>query len=110
MNKDITVTIEENGIFLQVTYDCDIRRTKNSDDFDKWWEPDVKTVLIRADFTNRNDEEFEWFYGDPMPSAIERAIELYEGKIEDELTERFEEIVNDINYHDDPNAGEPRDY
>jgi hypothetical protein len=101
MNKDITLTVDRDGIYLQLTYECEIRRTRNSDDHHKWWEPDVKTTLIRADFTNKNDEEFEWFYGDPKPAAIERAVELYEGHIEELLADKFQEIVNDPNFNED---------
>ena len=109
MNKDITLTIDENNIFLQATYECTIYRHENSDDHRKWWEPELEAALIRVDFTNKNDEEFEWFYGDAQPSPIMHALELYEGRLEQMLADKVKEIINDFNFQNDPHEGEPRD-
>jgi hypothetical protein len=104
MNKDITLTIEEHGIFLQVTYQCTIYRRKNSDDRRSWWEPDVRSTLIRADFTNRKDEEFEWFYGDPKPAPIERALELYDDQLEKMFSDKVHDIISNPNFENEPYA------
>lgn len=104
MNKDITLTVDQDGIYLQVTYACRIRRRQNSNDHRKWWEPDVESTLVRADFTNKNDEEFEWFYGDPKPAAIERAIELYEDELEKMFSDKVHDIISNPNFNEDPYA------
>jgi len=103
LNKDITLTIDQDGIFLQATYECVIHRRKNSDGSGRtWWEPELQATLIRADLTNKDDEEFEWFYGDPRPRAIDRAIELYEGKLEQLLADKVSDIIHSFNFEDKP--------
>lgn len=105
MNKDITLTIDQDNIFMQATYQCVIYRRENSDGSGrKWWEPELEATLIRVDFTNKNDEEFEWLYGDPKPSVIERALELYEGKLEQMLADKVSDIIHDFNFEDNPYA------
>jgi len=99
MKKDLTFTIERPDIFLQVTYECSINRMRNSDQPGReWWEPDADCVMVKIDLTTKDDEEIEWFYGDPQPRAIGRALELYEDRLNDMLNARLMDIVNDINY------------
>lgn len=113
MNRDITVTIENPTIFMQVTYECEIRRHHEEDGSGRtWWEPDVDATPIRVDlvFLQKDDEiSYEWFYGENKPTPIQSALERYRDALSDKLTSRIKEIVNDINFTDNPSEGEPRD-
>lgn len=101
MRKDVTLTIEKPGLFLQATYQCTVHRRKELDSNDRpTWEPEIEFTLIKADMTNHRDDEFEWFYGDEKPSALARALELHQDTLEEMLSDRFREIVNDPQYED----------
>jgi hypothetical protein len=110
MRQDIELSIETDDIYLTVTYDCDIRRVRNSDDHHKWWEPEVKSTLVHALLYYGDDnEEIEWRYGDNKPAVLVAALERYDGQLDEMLEDEITEIINDINFTHDPNEGEPRD-
>ena len=99
MTKDITLTIETPGLFMQATYECRIFRDRKVDDA---WLPDMDPILVRVDMVNSKDEEFEWFYGDNKPSAIVRALELHGDRLNRLLLEKATDIVNAPNFQDNP--------
>jgi hypothetical protein len=91
--KDITVWVEKSGISLDVTYDCTFTVTSSESQpglVDRKVEWDNVTP-IHVSYSDVNDDEIVWHYGDNMPAVIANALDRYEGIIDDKLNDKAQD-------------------
>ena len=98
--EDIELTIEQEDIYLTVTYECYITRTRNSDDTGaRWFEAEYKSTLVHATlYYGEDNDEINWHYGDNKPPVLVAALDKYDGQLDEMLTEEIELLVNDPSY------------
>jgi hypothetical protein len=92
--KDITVWVEKSGISLDVTYDCTFTVSSSESQpglVDRKVEWDNVTP-IHVSYSDVNDDEIVWHYGDNMPAKITNALETFSSLILGKLAESIEGI------------------
>ena len=97
---DIELTIENDDVFMTVTYECRVTRIKNSDDTgQRWWEAESKCTLVHATlYQGEDQDEINWHYGENKPSALVAALERYEKQLDEMLDDEINELINDPSY------------
>jgi hypothetical protein len=95
-NHDIELTIENEDIFLTVTYECKIRRYEDSDGSGRrWWEAESKCTLVQATLYYGDDnDEIVWHYGENKPPVLAAALERHEGTLDEMLEDEITELIN----------------
>ena len=92
--KDITVWVEKSGISLDVTYDCTFTVSSSESQpglVDRKVEWDNVTP-IHVSYSDVNDDEIVWTYGETMPDKITNALETFSSLILGKLADSIEGI------------------
>lgn len=92
--KDITIWLEQDGVSMDVTFDCTISITHTTA------APGQPARIveihsaepIHVSYSDRDDNEITWHYGDNMPLAIVKALDRFDGIITRQIREEAEEI------------------
>lgn len=92
--KDITIWLEQEGVSMDITFDCTISITHTTA------APGQRSRIveihsaepIHVSYSDRDDNEITWHYGDNMPLAIVKALDRFDGIITRQIREEAEEI------------------
>lgn len=110
-NIRLEIDSKDHG-FLACDYELYISRKQDSNERGKWWVPIYNAGLMSALLTT-DDDEYEWEFcnsnSSEMPRELKDALKDLDGELSDLIDQKAKEIVNDINFQDNANAGEPRD-
>lgn len=95
IRHDFTAYVEKFGIYLEVTYDTEYlrhRRVTGNDriDIDIEW---VDVTPIKVHYSDVNDNEISWMYGENMHHKIVNALERFEGLLLAEITAKAKETT-----------------
>lgn len=94
LRKDITVSFEKDDIYLDITYDCVFTVSLSESQpglVDRKVEWDNVTP-IHVSYSDVNDDEIVWHYGDNMPAKITNALETFSSIILGKLADSIEGI------------------
>lgn len=94
IRKDITIWVEADIVSLDITFDCTISITHTTA---APGQParivEIKEAEpINVTYSDSDDNEIVWHYGDNMPLTIIKALDVLDGVINDKLREAAEEI------------------
>jgi hypothetical protein len=111
MRKDFTVTIEEPNRYTEITFQCEVTRTKQTDGDRTWWEHNiVDSTPTSAIICDTDGEEEVWRIGyDEASPLLKRVMDKYADKISDSLSKQATDLVNSYQYtinRDDTNEAD----
>ena len=100
MTKDFTVTIEEHDKFIEITYYCEVTRTKQFDgSMRTWWQHELKEATpIRAIISDGNDHETVWDISQEYPNELIKVLKEFYDHISESLNEQAAELVNSYEF------------
>jgi hypothetical protein len=91
IERDVTVYVERNGIYLAATYACRytiINERIGNGDRRSRVEVEDRT-LIKVEFGDVHDNEYRWIYGDDMHPKIRNAVDTFGPEIENKLNKEL---------------------
>lgn len=112
MRKDFTVTIEESQRYTEITFQCEVTRTKQEDGSGRtWWEHNiVDSTPTGAIICDTDGEEEVWRIGfDEASPLLKQVMDKYADKISDSLSKQATDLVNSYQYtinRDDTNEAD----
>jgi hypothetical protein len=100
MLKDLTVTLEEDNKFIEITYYCEVTRTKQFDGSGRtWWEHELKEATpVSAIISDNNDSEVVWDISQEYPSELLKVLKDFYDKLSESLNEQAAELVNSYEF------------
>ena len=100
MTKDFTVTLEKHNKFIEITYNCEVTRTKQFDGSGRtWWQHELKEATpVRAIISDGNDSETVWDISQDKPRELIKVLEDFHDQISESLNEQAAELVNSYEF------------
>ena len=100
MTKDFTVTLEKNNKFIEITYFCEVTRTKQFDGSGRtWWQHELKEATpVSAIISDNNDSETVWDISQDKPRELIKVLEDFHDHISESLNEQAAELVNSYEF------------
>jgi hypothetical protein len=100
MTKDFTVTLEKNNRFIEITYFCEVTRTKNSDGSGRtWWQHELKEATpVSAIISDNNDSEVVWDISQEYPSELLKVLKDFYDQLSESLNKQAAELVNSYEF------------
>lgn len=93
IRRDFTAYVEKSGIYLEVTYDTEYLRHRlgtgnGRTDVEVEW---IDILPIKVQYSDTQDVEHSWLYGENMPHRIVNALEHFEDELMAQITTRAKE-------------------
>jgi hypothetical protein len=100
MTKDFTVTIEKNNKFIEITYNCEVTRTKQFDgSMRTWWQHELKEATpVSAIISDNNDSETVWDISQEKPRELIKVLKEFHNQLSESLNEQAAELVNSYEF------------
>lgn len=100
MTKDFTVTLDKNNKFIEITYNCEVTRTKEFDGSGRtWWQHELKEATpVSAIISDNNDTETVWDISQEKPRELIKVLEDFHDHISESLNEQAAELVNSYEF------------
>lgn len=100
MTKDFTVTLEKHNKFIEITYNCEVTRTKQFDSSMRtWWQHELKEATpVSAIISDNNDSETVWDISQDKPKELIKVLEDFHDHISESLNEQAAELVNSYEF------------
>ena len=100
MIKEFTVTLEEHDKFIEITYYCEVTRTKQFDGSGRtWWQHELKEATpVSAIISDNNDSETVWDISQEKPRELIKVLEDFHDHISESLNEQAAELVNSYEF------------
>lgn len=100
MTKDFTVTLEKHNKFIEITYNCEVTRTKQFDGSGRtWWQHELKEATpVSAIISDNNDSETVWDISQDKPRELIKVLEDFHDHISESLNEQAAELVNSYEF------------
>ena len=89
IKRDMTVWFDRAGTHFTATFECEflLHITPSNEAMPRQVEVEwMDSYPISASFLDKDDNEFNWHFGENMPRPIAQAFERYEEMISDDLT------------------------
>ena len=100
MTKDFTVTLEKHNKFIEITYNCEVTRTKQFDGSGRtWWQHELKEATsVSAIISDNNDSETVWDISQDKPRELIKVLEDFHDHLSESLNEQAAELVNSYEF------------
>jgi hypothetical protein len=100
MTKDFTVTLEKHNKFIEITYNCEVTRTKEFDgSMRTWWQHELKEATpVSAIISDNNDSETVWDISQEKPRELIKVLEDFADHLSESLNEQAAELVNSYEF------------
>ena len=100
MTKDFTVTLEKHNKFIEITYNCEVTRSKQFDGSGRtWWEHELKEATpVSAIISDNNDSETVWDISQEKPRELIKVLEVFADHLSESLNEQAAELVNSYEF------------
>ena len=100
MRKDITVHLEEHDKYLEITYQCEIVRSKQFDGSGRtWWQHEIKEAEpVRAIIYEIDGFETVWDASQERTKELTEALEDFHDLLSESLNEQAAELVNSYEF------------
>ena len=100
MTKDFTVTLEKHNKFIEITYNCEVTRTKQFDGSGRtWWQHELKEATpVSAIISDNNDSETVWDISQDKPRELIKVLEDFHDHISESLNKQAAELVNSYEF------------
>ena len=100
MTKDFTVTLEKHNKVIEITYTCEVTRTKQFDGSGRtWWQHELKEATpVSAIISDNNDSETVWDISQDKPRELIKVLEDFHDHISESLNEQAAELVNSYEF------------
>lgn len=93
--QDVTVWIELSDVSMDITYDCTFTVTRTTA------APGQRAIIrelhnaepIHISYSNGDDEEIVWHYGDNMPLPLVKVLDALDGTLDRKIREALEETL-----------------
>jgi hypothetical protein len=100
MTKDFTVTLEKHNKFIEITYNCEVTRTKQFDGSGRtWWQHELKEATpVSAIISDNNDSETVWDISQEYPRELLKVLTEFHDQLSESLNEQAAELVNSYEF------------
>ena len=100
MIKEFTVTLEEHDKYIEMTYHCEVTRTKQFDgSMRTWWEHELKEATpIRAIIYEIDGFETVWDISQERTKELIEVLEDFHDLLSEELNRQAAELVNSYEF------------
>jgi hypothetical protein len=100
MTNDFTINIDEENKYIDITYNCEVTRTKQFDGSGRaWWQHELKEATpVRAIISDGNDSETVWDISQEKPRELIKVLEDFHDHISESLNKQAAELVNSYEF------------
>jgi len=100
MTKDFTVTLDKKNKYIDITYNCEVTRTKQFDGSGRtWWQHEIKEATpVSAIISDGNDHETVWDISQEKTRELIKVLEDFHDHISESLNEQAAELVNSYEF------------